>query len=109
MSWSKIRLTSQLKAAVEQLDTLVLSFEDAAKYIEPSVWPEIDAKATLREFFNKIVTTGGIPVELSPKDWSRFVDNVFRLVASRGDRPKPSEIVATIQRDFEAEQMASWT
>ena len=106
VSWSKLRLTSQLKAAVEQLDTLVLSFDDAAKYIEPSVWPEIEAKATLREFFSNIVTTGGIPTELSPKDWSRFVDNVFSLVASRSDRPKPNEIVTTIQRDFEAELLA---
>ena len=76
VSWSKIRLTSQMKAAVEQLDTLVLSFDDAAKYIAPSVWREIEAKAALRAFFNDVVTTGGIPAELSPKDWSRFVDNV---------------------------------
>jgi ppGpp synthetase/RelA/SpoT-type nucleotidyltranferase len=34
VNWSKLRLTAQLKAAVEQLDTLVLSFEDATKYIE---------------------------------------------------------------------------
>jgi len=83
-----------------------LSFEDAAKYIEPSIWPEIEAKAALRAFFNKMVTGGSIPAELGPKDWSRFVDNVFRLVASRGDRPRPNEIVATIQRDFQAELAA---
>jgi ppGpp synthetase/RelA/SpoT-type nucleotidyltranferase len=29
VSWSRLRLTAQLKAAVEQLDTLVLSFEEA--------------------------------------------------------------------------------
>ena len=66
-----------MKAAVEQLDTLVLSFDDAAKYIEPSVGREIEAKAALRAFFNDVVKTGGIPAELSPKDWSRFVDNVL--------------------------------
>ena len=106
VSWSKSRLTAQLKAAVEQLDTLVLSFDDAAKYIEPSVWPELEAKAALRAFFDDFVTSGGIPAELSPKDWSRFVENVFALVAQREDRPKPDQIVAIVKRDFNAELAA---
>jgi len=103
VSWSKIRLTCQLKAAVEQLDTLVLSFEDAARYIEPSMWPEIKAKSDLRTFFNNIVEAGRVPAELSPKDWSRFVDNVFRLVSSSGSRPKPDQVVAAVKAAFESE------
>jgi ppGpp synthetase/RelA/SpoT-type nucleotidyltranferase len=106
VNWSKLRLTAQLKAAVEQLDTLVLSFDNATKYIEPSVWPEIAAKAELKEFFSDRVAEGRIPVELTPKDWSRFTDNVFGLVASRGDRPKPGVIVALIRKDFDAELAA---
>jgi hypothetical protein len=51
-------LTAQLKAAVEQLDTLVLSFEDVARYIEPSVWPEINAKSDLKTFLMKDMLAG---------------------------------------------------
>lgn len=76
ISWSKLRVTSQMKAAVEQLDTLVLSFEDASKYIDPSAWPEINAKSDIRLFFATLLAEKRIPIELAPKDWSRFVDNV---------------------------------
>jgi hypothetical protein len=68
-----------------------------------SVWPEVAAKADLKEFFSGRVAAGRIPVELTPKDWSRFTDNVFGLVASRGDRPKPGVVADVIRRDFEAE------
>jgi hypothetical protein len=103
VNWSKIRLTSQLKAAVEQMDTLILSFDDAAKYIEPSKWPEIEAKATLQAFFGDLVRRRSIPVELSPKDWSRFVDNVFVLVSRCGKHQYPDQIAQTIKRDVGAE------
>lgn len=51
VSWSKLRLTAQLKAAVEQLDTLVAACNEATRSIDPSVWPEIQAKAELKAFF----------------------------------------------------------
>jgi len=103
VSWSKLRLTAQLKAAVEQLDTLVAAFEDAAKYITPSDWPEIEAKAGLREFFATQVKTGGIPEELAPKDWSRFVDNVFAAVIASSKLKKPKDVGDLIQREVNAE------
>jgi len=106
VNWNKLRLAAQLKAAVEQLDTLVLSFEDTMKYIESSVWPEVAAKAELKAFFARHVAEGQIPIELTPKDWSRFTDNVFGLVASRGDRPRPNVVVEVVRKDFEAELAA---
>lgn len=107
VSWSKLRLTAQLKAAVEQLDTLVLSFEAAAKNVEPSQWPEIQAKARLRAFFARFAEAGMIPPELCPKDWSRFIDNVYRLPSRRGERKNREErIVEMIERAFEAEMAA---
>jgi len=103
ISWSKLRMTAQLKAAVEQLDTLVLSFEDASKYIDPSAWPEIRAKSDVRQFFGKLVAEGRIPIELAPKDWSRFVDNVYGLVTSRLLRVRVEEIAVLVQSAIEAE------
>jgi len=103
VSWSKLRLAAQLKAAVEQLDTLVAAFEDATKYIDPSVWPEIQAKSELKTFFASQVESGAIPIELAPKDWSRFVDNVFSAVAAGRVRTKPDEIGRLVRKDFETE------
>lgn len=103
VSWSKLRLAAQLKSAVEQLDTLVAAFDDATKYIDPSLWPEIQAKTELKAFFDLHLSSGTIPIELAPKDWSRFVDNVFDIVASSHDRARPAEIGQWIRRDFDAE------
>jgi ppGpp synthetase/RelA/SpoT-type nucleotidyltranferase len=103
VSWSKLRLAAQMKAAVEQLDTLVGAFENATKYIDASVWPEIEAKAELKTFFDTKLSSGAIPSELAPKDWSRFVDNVYGAVAAEHDRARPGEIGQWVRRDFEAE------
>ncbi len=86
VSWSKLRLTAQMKSAVEQLDTLVAAFEDASRYVEQSSWPEIQAKADLKSFFQSKFAAGEVPIELAPKDWSRFVDNVFGAVRGAHDR-----------------------
>lgn len=103
VSWSNLRLAAQLKAAVEQLDTLVAAFDDATRYIDQSAWPEIEAKAELRTFFATKVESGAIPAELAPKDWSRFVDNVFSAVSAGRERTKPEEVSRLIRRDFDAE------
>jgi hypothetical protein len=96
-------MTAQLKAAVEQLDTLVLSFEDASKYIDASAWPEVKAKSDLRQFFGGLVSSARIPIELTPKDWSRFVENIYGLVRSRFDRVKPEDVPTIVENAIEAE------
>jgi ppGpp synthetase/RelA/SpoT-type nucleotidyltranferase len=103
VSWSKLRLTAQLKASVEQLDTLVAAFEDASKYIEPSDWPEIQAKIDIQAYFASKVSSGLLPIELTPKDWSRFVDNVYEITRAGLNRPHPSEVSGAIKRDLDAE------
>ena len=109
VSWSTLRLAAQLKAAVEQLDTLIGAFEHASKVIQPSVWPEIQAKEELKSFFEANVNSGAIPEELTPKDWSRFVDNIYDMTASglklrKADaRPAASDISMVIRRDVAAE------
>lgn len=106
ISWSKLRLAAQLKAAVEQLDTLVAAFDDAARYIDESSWPEIQVKSELQKFFSAKVQSGQIPQELSPKDWSRFVDNVYSAAASGRANIQPREIGKLVCRDFDAELKA---
>jgi ppGpp synthetase/RelA/SpoT-type nucleotidyltranferase len=98
VAWNRLRLAAQLKAAVEQLDILVLGFEEASSNIAKSFWPETQAKADIANFFKAKLSSGALPVELGPKDWTRFSDNVYGMVrSSKGSqRRAPSEIVSTV-------------
>lgn len=82
VSWQRLRITAQMKAAVEQLDSLVLSFEEHASQIKASEWPETRSKAEVVEFFKKQIEDGTIPSELTPKDWTRFADNLHAAITS---------------------------
>ena len=86
LSWQRLRLAAQLKAAVEQLDMLILGFAQTSEYVGQGHSPEIEDKITIQIFFKKKVDL--IPSELIPQDWSRFSDNVYRLFqAFKGERP----------------------
>jgi ppGpp synthetase/RelA/SpoT-type nucleotidyltranferase len=83
IDWRKLRLAAQIKSTVEQLDTLILAFEEVSSVIKESDYPELKkkikiAKLTQGLFENKI------PEELHPKDLSRFCDNLYRILVSAG-------------------------
>ena len=83
VDWKRIRLAAQLKAAVEQLDSLILMFEESVEGIADRHWPEISARRMIAEFYSGQVTVGRIPSELAPKDWSRFAENVWGLLKAQ--------------------------
>jgi ppGpp synthetase/RelA/SpoT-type nucleotidyltranferase len=103
VAWSRLRLTAQLKASVEQLDILVLGFEQSSAQITSNVWPETQAKADLTRFFKTKFDTGEIPEELSPKDWTRFGDNIYGMVRASpwGRRRPPLDIATEVVRAME--------
>lgn len=105
VSWNRLRLAAQLKATAEQLDMLIIGFEDAAKKIAPSHWPEIQAKTEIADFFKEQFRIDRLPIELTPKDWSRFSDNIFAMLRSsawsKGKRP--AEIAQAISNHMTAE------
>lgn len=51
VAWNRFRLLAQLKAAVEQLDILILSFEDTSLKIAKNSWPETQAKGEFGGLF----------------------------------------------------------
>lgn len=93
IDWKKHRLAAQLKAAVEQLDSLVIAFDKSSEHITQHSWPELDSKQQLLCGFRKLIDDGAIPVELKPKDWTRFCDNSLALLGSSADRPKWNEVI----------------
>lgn len=88
INWQKLRLSAQLKASVEQLDMLLLGFEKTAEYVGRGRWPDIEDKIIILNFFKEKFDQQLIPRELTPKNWSRFCDNIYRLFqAYQRDRP----------------------
>lgn len=94
VSWEKLRVTAQLKAAVEQLDMIILGFEEAALKIEASKWPMVDAERRVAEGFAALVSGGKLPQVMAPKDWNRFSQNVLELVraSSWARRETPGDL-----------------
>jgi ppGpp synthetase/RelA/SpoT-type nucleotidyltranferase len=80
IDWKRHRLSSQIKATVEQLDTLILSFEQAAPSIKENPWPELKSKKKIATLIIDMIERGKIPSEIKPKDWSRFSDNLYSLL-----------------------------
>jgi len=80
IDWKIIRLVSQLKSSVEQLDMLTLGAYDVKSNIQSHKWPETDIKVKICQSFEDFFNKGKIPIELHPKDMSRFSDNLFALI-----------------------------
>lgn len=77
VAWKRMRLSAQLKAVVEQLDQLIVNFEQASTVIEDCHWAEVEDKREIVRVFRQLCDEGRIPPESAPKDWSRFADNVY--------------------------------
>ena len=80
VNWQSLRLAAQLKASVEQLDGLVMAFEQAAEVVQTHPWPETKVKGELEMLFKDLIETGAIPTEFTPGNWQRFCDNIFNLL-----------------------------
>jgi ppGpp synthetase/RelA/SpoT-type nucleotidyltranferase len=89
IDWKVFRLTAQLKAAVEQLDNLILGFNEVAKFISEQHWPEVQAKKDIELFFRDQLQNGMIPTEVIPASWTRFCENTYSfLMSSRDANPR---------------------
>jgi hypothetical protein len=94
VDWRRARLAAQLKGAVEQIELIVAGFEENIDFVPKSEDPEIDAIQAVVETFQALHSEGYISEELRPKSWSRFAENVYRLVRSYSSRAQaPARLV----------------
>lgn len=82
IDWKAKRLVAQLKAAVEQLDSLVLAFDESKDPIVEHRWPEVQAQSDLLNGFQQLFDEDLLPAELRPVSWSRFAENALALLRS---------------------------
>lgn len=80
VDWRRQRLAAQLKAIVEQVNVVLEGFEQTTAVVADQEWPEIDDKRRLYAYFFDKVRAGQLPEECTPKDWSRFCDNVYTAI-----------------------------
>lgn len=99
VDWKRMRMAAQIKAAVEQLDTLVLAFESSAELVTEHRSPDVTMRAGVIARLKPFVDTGIIPRDQEPKDWSRFADNFVALVRAGSRvrwREMPSRVDAAL-------------
>lgn len=80
VDWKRKRIAAQIKAMVEQLDQLIVSFETAASPVVESPWPETDYLKAIYERFRSLNDAKAFPQETIPSSWSRFSENLYALL-----------------------------
>ncbi|MCK9564590.1 MAG: hypothetical protein M0Q43_00905, partial [Methanothrix sp.] len=89
----------------EQMDMLAISFDQTSQCIPEYEWPEIWVKKDIIDLFNQAIEKGIIRQELVPKDWTRFSENVYRLIIAAQDAkdmspPKKAKYVQRCLQTF---------
>lgn len=108
VDWKQQRLAAELKATTEKMDLLIEAFREASVKVQDSPWPEIDAKRKIYDFFLLATDTKRIPGEMAPRDWSRFVDNVYELgQRCYGRATEPTDIAGRVIDAVDAELKAT--
>ncbi len=77
IDWKLLRIASQLKSSVEQLDMIVSSAKQMNSNIIEHKWPEINIKKHILDLTNEFLKNINVPEELKPKDSSRFSENLY--------------------------------
>jgi ppGpp synthetase/RelA/SpoT-type nucleotidyltranferase len=97
IDWKKLRLAAQIKAIVEQLDTMILAFEQISPAIQESDYPEIKRKCQIAAATLELFERNKIPEELKPKDMTRFCDNLYGILISAKKEDKVQEVIKSIK------------
>lgn len=100
IDWKRLRLAAQIKANVEQLDTLILAFEQTSLIIQENNYPDTKIKRKLASEINKLFKNGKIPDELQPKDMNRFCDNLYRLAVDANKENNIQPIIEKIKTEI---------
>lgn len=108
VDWRHLRLAAQLRASIEQLDQVVLGFEQTAGFIAEQDWPEVKARQRIRAFFASLVDRGVLPSEVVPNSWGRFSENLLALIRSSEEKRIDNlescvqKVLGVIQAEVEA-------
>lgn len=100
LDWKRFRLAAQIKATSEQLDLLIVQFEQLAAAIPESPWPELSRKQEIVALIEGLLHDGVIPSEAAPKDMSRFADNLATLVRASQRKLRIEDVLRSLDKEL---------
>jgi ppGpp synthetase/RelA/SpoT-type nucleotidyltranferase len=100
VDWKRQRLAAQIKASVEQLDTLILAFDHTLQHISENEWTETKEKKKIANTMQKLFQNNQIPSECRPKDLSRFCDNLYALLQASEKETKVTSALKIIEDEL---------
>lgn len=98
IDWKKLRSASQIKATLEQLDTLILAFYQVSETIHESEDSEIKRKCQLAVATKSLFDQEKIPQELKPKDITRFCNNLYSILVSTEKENEIQQVIKCITK-----------
>lgn len=101
VDWRTARLAAQMKAAVEQLDQLVMAFAHNAAVIIEHPWPELESRSKIDAFFREMMEAKDLPEEVVPLSWGRFCENVSSLIKASVPNGFQRDISQEVDRALE--------
>lgn len=102
VDWKRERLSAQLKAAVEQIEMIIASFDATSSLVPESPWPASDSMKLISSKFKQWMVEGKISDTLQPASWKRFAENVYNIV-KQVNRDAPSQAVHDLLSSVEIE------
>lgn len=82
VDWRRSRVGSLLRALSEHADLLLSGFDDVTELLDMSSWPPLEDRRKIVEFFKARIADGRIPSEVVPDGWTRFAENVYKVVVN---------------------------
>lgn len=105
IDWKLERLASQMKALVEQLDSLAVAYDQAAGVLVEHPYRQTECEAQVLSIYQKLFEDGLIPRECEPVRWGLFAKNIVSLAeaADFGKRIYLEERVAIVTAAIDLE------
>lgn len=97
VDWRRLRLAANLKASVEQLDALVVGFDELSKGMETSFWPEIDAQSKVVTFLTAQHEAGIIDDVSMPSSLGRLSESFVSLIKKNARSIRFDAIVGEVE------------
>jgi hypothetical protein len=102
VDWRRKRLAAQLKALVEQVDSLIDSFESSASSIPESRDWRTDAQAEVLAIFDRLTNDALLDESATPDSWQRFAESAYHLARGRSrDDREAATVLEALCRDFD--------
>jgi len=89
LDWKKLRLAAQLKAAVEQLDLLIIGFENVAEQVMRHGWFEVATGEQIFSLLERLFAERVIPPELQPINLGLSAKSIAAAILDSRSAPRP--------------------